>query len=160
MIIIDLREEHEMKKSHLDSSTCNVINIPMRSIPFNLNYIENLSKNNEVKLMCKSGNRSGLIKKKYFETNYKVASIDGGIKKVGENGNDEIKVIELSGSGMGIQQYMQVMFACILVVSSVILYFGGWKYSLVFNVLMVVMIFLQLYTKSCVLGKMLGVLGL
>ena len=129
----------------------------MRSIPFNLNYIENLSKNNEVKLMCKSGNRSDLIKKKYFEENDKVSSMLGGIKKVGENG---IKVIELSGSGMGIQQYMQVMFACILVVSSIILYFGGWKYSLAFNVLMVVMIFLQLYIKSCILGKMLGVLGL
>ena len=110
--------------------------------------------------MCRSGNRSDLIKKKYFEGNDKVTSMVGGIKKIGENGNNKIKVIELSGSGMGIQQYMQVMFACILVVSSVILYFGGWKYSFAFNVLMVVMIFLQLYTKSCVLGKMLGVLGL
>ena len=158
MIIIDLREEHEMKKSHLDPSTCNVINIPMRSIPFNLNYIENLSKNDEIQLMCKSGNRSDLIKKKYFEANDKVSSMIGGIKKVGEN--SKIKVIELNGAGMGIQQYMQVMFVCILVVSSIILYFGGWKYAMVFNVLMVVMIFLQLYTKSCVLGKMLGVLGL
>ena len=155
MIIIDLREEHEMKKSHLDSSTCDVINIPMRSIPFNLDYIENLSKNDEIQLMCRSGNRSGLIKKKYFGSNDKVTSMEGGIKKIGD-----FKVIESKGSGMGIQQYMQVMFACILIISSVILYFVGWKYSLAFNVLMIIMIFLQLYTKSCVLGKMLGFLGL
>ena len=46
MIIIDIREEHELKDQKMKSDEISIINIPMRNIQFNIDYINNLSKKN------------------------------------------------------------------------------------------------------------------
>jgi len=152
MIVIDLREEHELKEKHLQSVNADIINIPMRSIEFNKNYIRNLAKDHKVYLVCKSGNRSSRVKSKHFPNIANVISYEGGVNNMKL---DDLKVVESGKVRIGIQQYMQIMFAIILVISSVILMFTNKLYTLGFNAVMVIFIMVQLYTKSCVLGKFL-----
>ena len=59
-IIVDIREEYELKEIKLKPINKNVdiINIPMRHIQFNLDYLNNLSKNRKLYILCKSGKRA------------------------------------------------------------------------------------------------------
>ena len=130
MIVIDLRGEHELKEKYLESVNADIINIPMRNIQFNKAYIRNLAKDHKVYLVCKSGNRSSKVKSKHFPNITNVISYDGGVNNMKL---DDLKVVESGKFGMGMQQYMQIMFAMILVISSVILMFTNKLYALGFN---------------------------
>ena len=85
--IIDIREEYELKEIKLKPKNENVdiINIPMRHIQFNLDYLNNLSKNGKLFILCKSGKRAGMVKNKYFKDNENIEVLEGGVMKL----NDE-----------------------------------------------------------------------
>mgnify|MGYP003871045159 FL=1 len=124
LTIIDLREEHELKQIHLKSISqdVRVINIPTRHIKFNLHYIEQLAKTGKVGLMCHSGNRSLKIKRKFFKSNRDIISIKTGITNIQDHKLfDKMKMNVIKTHSMfhfGIQQYMQMMFIGILLISS------------------------------------------
>jgi len=155
-IIIDIREESELKEKHLetDSVELEIINIPMRHIQFNIPYIKRLADNGKVYLMCKSGTRANKVKNKYFSNNDNVVTLEGGITKIKESEfKDDVKEIS-SGkkSNLGMQQYMQIMFMFIMVIGFVLIIYDQ-RYAMLYVMIVIVMILYQLFTKSCVLGK-------
>lgn len=81
-IIIDVREEFELLELQLISINPSlfIINIPMRAIFANQSWISDMSTEHTIYIMCKSGNRSGKIKTKYFINNENIKSLSGGIK--------------------------------------------------------------------------------
>lgn len=155
-IILDVREESELKEKHLetDSVELEIINIPMRHIQFNIPYIKRLADNGKVYLMCKSGTRANKVKNKYFSNNDNVVTLDGGITKIKNSEfKDDVKEIS-SGkkSNLGMQQYMQIMFMFIMLISFVLIIYDQ-RYAMLYVMIVIVMILYQLFTKSCVLGK-------
>lgn len=155
-IILDVREESELKEKHLetDSVELEIINIPMRHIQFNIPYIKRLADNGKVYLMCKSGTRANKVKNKYFSNNDNVVTLEGGITKIKNNEfKDDVKEIS-SGkkSNLGMQQYMQIMFMFIMVIAFVLIIYDQ-RYAMLYVMIVIVMILYQLFTKSCVLGK-------
>ena len=155
-IILDVREESELKEKHLetDSVELEIINIPMRHIQFNIPYIKRLADNGKVYLMCKSGTRANKVKNKYFSNNDNVVTLDGGITKIKDSEfKDDVKEIS-SGkkSNLGMQQYMQIMFMFIMLISFVLIIYDQ-RYAMLYVMIVIVMILYQLFTKSCVLGK-------
>lgn len=157
-IILDVREESELKEKHLetDSVELEIINIPMRHIQFNIPYIKRLADNGKVYLMCKSGTRANKVKNKYFSNNDNVVTLDGGITKIKNSEfKDDVKEIS-SGkkSNLGMQQYMQIMFMFIMLISFVLIIYDQ-RYAMLYVMIVIVMILYQLFTKSCVLGKVM-----
>lgn len=157
-IIIDVREESELKEKHLetDSVELEIINIPMRHIQFNIPYIKRLADNGKVYLMCKSGTRASKVKNKYFSNNDNVVTLEGGITKIKESEfKDDVKEIN-SGkkSNLGMQQYMQIMFMFIMLIGFVLIIYDQ-RYAMLYVMIVIVMILYQLFTKSCVLGKIM-----
>ena len=157
-IIIDVREESELKEKHLetDSVELEIINIPMRHIQFNIPYIKRLADNGKVYLMCKSGTRANKVKNKYFSNNDNVVILEGGITKIKESEfKDDVKEIS-SGkkSNLGMQQYMQIMFMFIMLIGFVLIIYDQ-RYAMLYVMIVIVMILYQLFTKSCVLGKIM-----
>lgn len=155
-IILDVREESELKEKHLetDSVELEIINIPMRHIQFNIPYIKRLADNGKVYLMCKSGTRANKVKNKYFSNNDNVVTLDGGITKIKDSEfKDDVKEIS-SGkkSNLGMQQYMQIMFMFIMIIAFVLIIYDQ-RYAMLYVMIVIVMILYQLFTKSCVLGK-------
>jgi rhodanese-related sulfurtransferase len=155
-IILDVREESELKEKHLetDSVELEIINIPMRHIQFNIPYIKRLADNGKVYLMCKSGTRANKVKNKYFSNNDNVVTLEGGITKIKNNEfKDDVKEIS-SGkkSNLGMQQYMQIMFMFIMIIAFVLIIYDQ-RYAMLYVMIVIVMILYQLFTKSCVLGK-------
>jgi rhodanese-related sulfurtransferase len=155
-IIIDVREESELKEKHLetDSVELEIINIPMRHIQFNIPYIKRLADNGKVYLMCKSGTRANKVKNKYFSNNDNVVTLEGGITKIKDSEfKDDVKEIS-SGkkSNLGMQQYMQIMFMFIMLISFVLIIYDQ-RYAMLYVMIVIVLILYQLFTKSCVLGK-------
>jgi rhodanese-related sulfurtransferase len=155
-IIIDVREESELKEKSLetDSVELEIINIPMRHIQFNLPYIKRLVDNGKVYLMCNSGTRANKIKKKYFSNNDNVLTLEGGITKIkdSEFKDDVVEKISEKKSNLGMQQYMQIMFMLMMIIVFILIIYDR-RYAMLFVMIIIVMILYQLFTKSCVLGK-------
>lgn len=155
-IIIDVREESELKEMHLetDSVELEIINIPMRHIQFNIPYINRLADNGKVYLMCKSGVRASKVKNKYFSNNDNVVTLEGGITKIKDSEFKDDVEEKVSGkkSNLGMQQYMQIMFMFIMVIAFVLIIYDQ-RYAMLYVMIVIVMILYQLFTKSCVLGK-------
>ena len=59
-IIIDIREEHELKEKRIGEVNDNYViyHIPQRFIGFNQGWIKDYSKKEKVYILCKSGKRS------------------------------------------------------------------------------------------------------
>ena len=155
-IIIDVREESELNEKSLetDSVELEIINIPMRHIQFNLPYINRLAENGKVYLMCKSGTRANKVKNKYFSNNDNVVILEGGITKI-KDSECKVDVKEISSgkkSNLGMQQYMQIMF--MLLIAFVLIIYDQ-RYAMLYVMIVIVMILYQLFTKSCVLGKVM-----
>ena len=157
-IIIDIREESELKEKNLESDSVDfeIINIPMRHIQFNLPYIKRSTDNGKVYLLCRSGTRAKTIKNKFFSNNDNVVVLEGGITKIKDSElKDDIEV-KISGkkSNLGMQQYMQMMFLMIMFVAFILMIYDQ-RYAMLFILIVIVMIIYQLFTKSCFLGKVM-----
>jgi rhodanese-related sulfurtransferase len=157
-IIIDVREESELNEKSLetDSVELEIINIPMRHIQFYLPYINRLAENGKVYLMCKSGTRANKVKNKYFSNNDNVVILEGGITKI-KDSECKVDVKEISSgkkSNLGMQQYMQIMFMFIMLIAFVLIIYDQ-RYAMLYVMIVIVMILYQLFTKSCVLGKVM-----
>lgn len=158
-ILIDLREEFELLNLQLTSTdpTLLIMNIPSRAIFSNIDWINEVSNLTPIYVMCRSGVRSKKIKNKYFKNNDNVKSIDGGIKKIEDSTlfKNRVKIIMGSG-GLGLQQYMQLVFICMLLFILLLLYSGiNTKYIMLFILLMILFIGYQIYTQSCFIGAMI-----
>jgi len=159
IIIIDIREEFELlgKQMHSVDPSVFVINIPMRSIFANTDWINELSQSHNIYIICRHGIRASKVKDKYFKDNKNIISLDGGITKLEINNifDNKIKLIHGKG-GLGLQQYTQIMFASILTVLAILLYFDiDKKYVISLIVLIVLFILYQLLTNVCYLFKFL-----
>lgn len=159
-IIIDIREDFELLEKQIRSDDPNtwVINIPMRSIFSNKKWITDMANMYLVYIVCRSGNRSSTIKSKYFADQPNVISLDGGIKQIESRGlfNKKLRIVRNTQSiaYIGIQQYMQIIFATILLVILVLLYSGvDTKYVISLIFVFVLFILLELYTKSCYMSS-------
>jgi len=154
--IIDLREENELGKSRIKSRNNNVtvISIPSRHIFANKEFITNLSNQGKVYLLCRSGNRSLQIKNKYFKNNENITSIDNGLKALEQFG-DNIEIIKGS-SGLGMQQYMQIVFAFIIIGTIIAIFMNVKKiYVLIALTLFLLFILYQIFSSSCILSKII-----
>jgi len=154
--IIDLREENELGKSRIISRNNNVtvISIPSRHIFANKEFITNLSNQGKVYLLCRSGNRSLQIKNKYFKNNENITSIDNGLKALEQFG-DNIEIIKGS-SGLGMQQYMQIVFAFIIIGTIIAIFMNVKKiYVLIALTLFLLFILYQIFSSSCILSKII-----
>jgi rhodanese-related sulfurtransferase len=131
-VIIDIREEHELKEKYLNTNNSDIVllNIPSRNIIFNKKFIENLSLKNKIYLVCKSGNRSGKIKELYFKNNKNINSLEGGIENI-INLNLDID-IRKGNNNFGMNQYMQLIFITIFIIY---FYFNKFsnRYKINFN---------------------------
>lgn len=72
-IIIDVREDYELEET---GRIKNSIHIPMDQIP---NRLEEIPKDREIYLLCRSGVRSYNVAKYLEERGYDVINLDGGI---------------------------------------------------------------------------------
>ena len=164
-LVIDLREEHELLESRLISPdrTYEIINIPSRHIFANVGWISKQTEKRPVWLICASGKRSQAIKEQYFGRNDGIKSSESGLKLLGGNGSrigtvsvDPSRIEVQSGTGgYGIQQIMQMMFALMLSVITIAIFFGlKREYLLVICGVMLAGVIGQLVTKSCLLGKL------
>ena len=164
-LVIDLREEHELLENRLVSpdGTYEIINIPSRHIFANVKWISKQTEKRPVWLICASGRRSQAIKDQYFGRNDGIKSSEGGLKLLSRNGSvgkglsvdsSHIKVQSGTG-GYGIQQIMQMMFALMLSVITIAIFFGlKREYLLVMCGVILAGVVGQLVTKSCLLGKL------
>lgn len=152
--LIDLREEQELTKSRIISKDENltIISIPQRYIFANKEFIDNISKDSKVYLLCRSGNRSGNIKNKYFKNNDNVISIEGGLKSLEQFG-DKIELVYGKG-GFGMQQYMQIVFAFVIIGTIIAIFMNVKKLYLMIGLgLFVAFILYQIFSNSCILSK-------
>ena len=156
-IIIDIREEFELLETQIKSTDPSllVMNIPMRAIFANKNWINEISKTNTFYLVCRSGNRTQKVKDRYFKNNNNVKSTDGGIKKLETNPlfKNKIQIIKGNG-GLGLQQYLQLVFVCMLSLLLLLLYLGvDKKYIMVLIGGFILFILYQIYTKGCLISS-------
>ena len=154
-IIIDIREEFELLETQIKSKdeTLLVMNIPMRAIFANKAWISNVSKFIPIYLMCRSGNRSGKIKNKYFKNNNNVKSVDGGLKT--NLFKNKIQIVKGKG-GIGLQQYIQLAFVCMMSIILLLLYLDiDKKYVMGLIAAFVLFITYQVYTKGCLISSLI-----
>lgn len=161
--ILDIREEFELKESRVIPNKKNVIvlNIPSRHLQFNIDFINNLTKDGKVFIICRSGNRSSQAKKKYFNSNNKIISLDFGTKDINKLNNFGLIRIESFNvsfiKSQGITQYMQLMFAIIMSLHALAIYKNVKReYILIFDIVFTIFILYQVMTKSCFLTRVLN----
>lgn len=155
-IIIDLREEFEVLELKMVSQDPSVliINIPSRSIFANKEWISKLSKDHKIYLVCKKGIRATKVKNTYFQNNDNVI-MGGGVKTELLLPKNKVKLVEGLG-GLGMQQYVQLVFVCILLLLLLLHYFNiDRKYIMGLLILFILFIGYQIYTKSCLIGSMI-----
>ena len=161
MLVIDIREETELLDVHLESENplIDIINIPERNIFANVDYINKLSeKYSLIYLICKTGERSDGVKKRYFSTSSAIRSYQGGWKDL-ELRKEKIKIDVIhnySLLNMGPQQYMQ--FIIVLFLISMI-GMNIWNISIIYiNLCLALMagfILFQVFTKSCLVTSVI-----
>ena len=162
ILIIDIREEHEVMTERVEARgnpDIQIVNIPMRHIAYNVDWINKMSAKMPVHIICASGNRSGKVKDKYFASNQGIKSFDGGVNllKSGKAGQVSGLTVVPGGQGkFGMNQYMQMMFAAILLVIAGVVYMVADKrVSLGVIATIVAFIGFQLFSKSCLLSKLI-----
>jgi len=69
--VIDVRESHEFDSGHVPGA----VHIPMSAVPVRMNEIK---KDEEVWVICQSGNRSGQITDYLTRHGYTATNVDGG----------------------------------------------------------------------------------
>ncbi len=162
-LVIDLREEHELLERRLLSpdGTYEIINIPSRHIFANVEWIAKQTEKRPVWLICASGRRSQAIKDQYFGRNDGIKSSEGGLALLSGNGSGNTSVdpsrieVQSGTGGYGIQQIMQMMFALMLSVITLAIFFGlKREYLLLMCGTMIAAVVGQLVIKSCILGKL------
>lgn len=168
LYIIDIREEHEILEERIittEKSSTVICCIPMKFIRWNISFINHLTNNGIVYIICRSSNRSNTIKNKYFKDNQKVISIQGGLEELKQNDKLqktlEIKVqtnIDLNiFQKFGIQQYMQILFSILLSITLLLLILRVKPiYIICWLVFIILFIIYQLVTKSCILSQIIN----
>ena len=161
--IIDIREEFELKKLQIipNQKDIIIINIPSRHIQFNTEFINYLSKQNQIFIICRSGSRSNKAKKDFFNNNNNIIALDFGVKDEQKINNfGKIKLLHKSNSfikSQGITQYMQLMFLSIITIHLVALLAKiNINYIMIFDMFLILFILSQVLTQSCVLTKILN----
>lgn len=163
ILIVDIREEHELLSSRLIplDSNVNIINIPSRNLFSNVEWINSQSAKMPVWLICASGNRSKSMKELYFSNNDGIKSVDEGINYL-QNGKASSpndfpveRVVKQNGTGgFGLQQYIQLAFSIMLLLALVIVYLTPNRvYALVFIGTLFIIVLGQALSKSCMMSK-------
>lgn len=161
IILIDIREEFELLESHIESKDDNVLilNIPMRAMFANKRVLEKLSETHKIYLVCKSGNRTGKVKEKYFPTNDNIISLDGGVKALNENKvfQDRVEIISgKGGMGLGVQQYIQIAFIMMLFMLLVLTHLDVKKMHMEIIIACIILfITYQILSKGCLISSMI-----
>jgi len=165
ILIVDLREEHELLSSRLvgADSKVQIVNIPSRSMFANVDYLVAQSAKMPVWLICASGRRSKAIKERYFPRNDGVKSVPIGIQDIGVKENASFgefpveRVVKQQGQGgLGIQQFMQYAFVGILLLIASVVWFAPKKhYALAVIAILSAGILSQAVTKSCLMSRLL-----
>lgn len=155
-IIIDIREEHELKGKKIGEVNDNYViyYIPQRFIGFNQEWIKDYSKKEKVYILCKKGKRAKKIKDTYFKNEPNVIVLEGGIDNIQTYFRDIQFKENNSKFHFGPQQYMQMMFIFILLILFYLIYSSISKLILYpFIIFIILFILLQIFTKSCILTQ-------
>jgi rhodanese-related sulfurtransferase len=156
--IIDIREEEEIVEKYLVSakSEYQIMNIPLRYIGFNQVYINNLTQDGVVYLICRSGNRSNRVKLDFFMNNNNVKSLEGGLNGLTIfDGN--VAIITENGAYTP-KTYMKMVILIIIIYMLVATYINlDSKY--IYATLAPVLIFIiyQLVSSSCLMDKIVPI---
>lgn len=148
-IWIDIRDEHELAEKQIitPNDETLVINIPSRNIFANVDWIKSLeSKGVKVTLICRSANRSQMVKELYFANDENIVSLEGGIK------NPNIEMKQLSGS-LGLQQILQLVFTIILTCILLASFYMNIQHLRYVIIGIIFFIIYQVVSKSCLIGK-------
>jgi len=148
-IWIDIRDEHELAESQIitPNDETLVINIPSRNIFANVDWIKSLeSKGLKITLICRSANRSQIVKELYFANDENIVSLEGGIK------NPNIEMKQLSGS-LGLQQILQLVFTVILTCILLASFYINIQHLRYIIISIIFFIVYQIVSKSCLIGK-------
>lgn len=148
-IWIDIRDEHELAENQIitPNDETLVINIPSRNIFANVDWIKSLeSKGVKVTLICRSANRSQMVKELYFANDENIVSLEGGIK------NPNIEMKQLSGS-LGLQQILQLVFTIILTCILLASFYMNIQHLRYVIIGIIFFIIYQVVSKSCLIGK-------
>lgn len=163
-LVIDLREEHELLSEIVvpvsGDDTYEVVNIPSRHIFANVDWVKKQTEKRPVWLLCASGRRSQAIKEQYFASNDGIKSSHGGLsfgfgdKPLGSSVDAAHITVVKGKGGFGIQQIMQLAFACMLSVIVILAFFNVRRdVMLAVGGLMIAAVLGQVFTRSCLLGK-------
>jgi len=150
--IIDIREENELLHTRFISKSnhLTILCIPMRVIFANKEFIQDKSINHKIYILCRSGRRSDNIKKIFFNDNDNIISLEGGLKSMDKFSND-IETIKGKG-GFGLMQYIQTMFAFIIL-SIIISFYYNIDKKILLSILILFLFFIiyQIITQSCII---------
>jgi rhodanese-related sulfurtransferase len=154
-LIVDLREEVELLDVRIKSTDPNtsVLNIPVRSIFGNLEYLNSQMEHYiKVLLLCRSGKRAAVVKSRYFPHLDKVEVISGGWKAIEPN-HPTLKLFQSNGLfNYGPQQYMQTAIVTFLIGLLLMNHFKvNRKYITIAVGVMTLFIAWQILTKSCLM---------
>jgi rhodanese-related sulfurtransferase len=156
--IIDLRNEDELSEKYLvtASNKYTILNIPLRYVGFNYNYINNLTRDNLVYLVCRSGTRSFRAKVEFFSNNDNVKSLGGGLNGINIF-NGDIAIISDVGSYSPLK-YTKVFIILLICITLLINYLQlDNKYFNIGLIIILVFIIYQLVNKSCYLENILPI---
>ena len=165
VLVVDLREEHELLSSRLlgNDSKIEILNIPSRSIFANIDYLVAQSAKMPVWLICASGRRSKAVKERYFSNNNEIKSVPVGVQDIEVKENASFgefpveRVVKQKGSGgLGIQQMIQYAFVAMLLLVGLAVWFVPKKqYAVAIIFLLAIGVGSQAVTKSCLMNRLL-----
>lgn len=126
ILLLDLREESELREDRLEATTSSdaiqILRIPSRVLFANVAEINRQLDTNRVSqlwLVCRTGRRSDRAKELYFAEDDRVESIAGGVDAAVARLPSHLTHIKSNTTRFGMQQYMQLMFASILLLLAV-----------------------------------------
>jgi len=162
VIVIDVREEHELLANRVlpNSPNVDVYAIPSRHIFANQEWIAKQTV--PVWLLCASGRRSQNIKDTYFPHNHNIQSSVGGLPNIllakqtdGAIDPSLVKVVKGRG-GIGLTQYMQSMFLVIIAILLLAVFFFKSKLPIYFiGLAIIVVILYQLVAGKCWMSRVI-----
>lgn len=153
ILYVDLRRADEVNNLHLNLSRVEWINIPAENVRFNLEHLEELSDEYHlVYFICNTGNRSKIVKEKYFEHHKKF--------KVCKNSFSNILSSPMKkDASFGTQKEMstnrktQIISAIIIIILSILSMFND-NFKYVFFIFGLLMFYVG-FSGNCFMSKMM-----
>jgi rhodanese-related sulfurtransferase len=150
-LFLDIRNYDEIDKKHFDpkkNTNMDILYMPANIIKYNIPYLlKNFEKYDNIKIICQSGNRSNIIKEKYFKDNKNVLVNDVHFKDIHDN------VIISNGIYMNLTRKIQLIVGTIVLLLFILTYF--YKYAFIGYLLLGLMMLYVAISGNCFMSSLL-----